>query len=512
MKFIQAGLIALLISIYSITIYAQQAHTLIGTAIDMSGKKVELMDFYGDKNRVVSSTTVDKNGFFLFSFSDDSPVGMYRLSFEKGRRVNVIYNREDIKLSIGKENVQAGSYSIFAGIDVLSSEENKIYYGFLQTLDLRRERTTLLNQLKLLYPPSKNKDGVTDSDATTASKSGTELFRSQIDSEMRNMHKRFEVSIQQLVDNNPDSYAAKIIRTMKTPVLTVDLSGDGRREWTKEHFWDNVTLSDATLLHSPVIASKVYEYISLYNNNRMSREEQEMAFITAVDIILFKAQADETVFGVVLDIVTRSFEQTEYELVLSYIIENYILSDSGCENSEAVISADRAEELRDKIAMIRKMAVGNMAPEIEMSQQGFFNLNVEEGAVVPAGESQMKLSNISASYTLVLFWASWCPHCESLLSVLKDVYDEYRDKGLEILAISIDKDRTEWQNAILNRQYKWINYSELNGGEGKAATEYGVWYTPRMYLLDRDKRIIAKPLTVEELKKSIAPLKLAKSE
>ncbi len=163
--------------------------------------------------------------------------------------------------------------------------------------------------------------------------------------------------------------------------------------------------------------------------------------------------------------------------------------------------------------MIRKMAVGNMAPEIQMPQQGLFDLNTAEGTVIPAGETQMKLSNINAEYTLVLFWASWCPHCESLLSVLKGVYDEYRDEGLEILAISIDKERTEWQNAISKEQYRWINYSELAGWEDcKTAKEYGVWSTPRMYLLDRDKRIIAKPLTVEELKEFIAPLKLAKTE
>ncbi len=113
MKVIQAGLIALLISFCSITIYAQQAYTLKGTAGDMAGSKVELLDFYGDKNRVVSSTTVDKKGLFRFQFNNDSPVGMYRLRFGKGRIVDVIYNRKDIELSITKPIMQAGRYSLF---------------------------------------------------------------------------------------------------------------------------------------------------------------------------------------------------------------------------------------------------------------------------------------------------------------------------------------------------------------------------------------------------------------
>ena len=506
MKTIQAGFIALFIFFPLITLHAQQVYTLKGTAKDMPDKKVELLDFYGDKNRSVSSTTVDKDGLFQFPFNENSPVGMYRLRFEKGRNVDVIYNRKDIELSITKPIMQEGKYSLSDGIEVLSSADTKLYYGFLKTLDLRRKRTVLLNQLKLLYPSSPDK--VPNNKATGVAGAGS--FRSQIDVEMGNLHKGFEEYIQQLIDNNPNSYTAKIIKTMKTPALNVEESEDEQKEWLKEHFWDSVDLSDATLLHSPVIPSKVFEYISLYNNDRMGREEQEMAFIEAADDILFKAQADETVFGVVLDIITRKFEKSEYELVLTYIAEHYILSESGCENSEAVVSADRAGELREKVEAIKRMAIGNLAPDIDMPQQGFFDVKVAEGPVVPVSGLQMKLSNISAENTLVLFWASWCPHCPSLLSEVKSVYEEYRDKGFEVLAISIDKERTAWVDAITERQYRWLNYSELTGWEGKAAKDYGVWSTPRMYLLDREKRIIAKPATVEELRVSIAPLKSVK--
>jgi len=512
MQIILAGLTAFFISFCSITIHAQQAYTLKGTARDMDGRKVELLDFYGDKNRVISSTTVDRNGLFQFPLNDDSPVGMYRLRFEKGIHMDVIYNRKDIELSISNPRVQAGRYSLVDGIDVLSSGDSRLYYGFLRTLDLRRKRTALLNQLKLLYTSSKDKDKVSDQDTTGTPETETGSFYDQIEIELGNLHKGFEGYIQKLIDNNPDSYAAKIIKTMKTPVLNIEVAGDELREWQKEHFWDRVDLSDVTLLHSPVIPSKVFEYISLFTDNRLGKEEQEMALIEAVDDILFRAQADDTVFIVVLDIITRRFEKSEHELVLTYITENYILSDSGCEDSEAVVSADRAGELRDKVETIRRMAIGNQAPEIDIPQQGLFDLKVTEGSVVPVSGSQIKLSDISAEYTLVIFWASWCPHCPSLLSEVKVIYDECSDKGLEVLAISIDKEQTAWQNAVTKEQYRWINFSELTGWKGKAAKEYGVWSTPRMYLLDRDKRIIAKPATVEELREAIAPLKLVKTE
>jgi len=61
-------------------------------------------------------------------------------------------------------------------------------------------------------------------------------------------------------------------------------------------------------------------------------------------------------------------------------------------------------------------------------------------------------------------------------------------------------------------QYRWINYSELSGWNGMAAKDYGVWSTPRMYLLDSEERIIARPANVAELKESLAPLKSFKTE
>ncbi|MBT6226471.1 MAG: redoxin domain-containing protein [Candidatus Scalindua sp.] len=510
MKIIPSCLLALSLLFCSVTLQAQQTHTLKGSASGMAGRKVELLDFYGDKNRVVSSTSVDKDGLFQFPFNDKSPAGMYRLKFAKGRNVDVIYNHYDIELSISKPVMQAGQYTLFEGIDVLSSLDNSLYYGFLKTLDLKRKRTAHLTQLKRLYPPSKDK--VPGSDTAGMPVSGTGVFAGQVESELYNLHQRFEEYVHQLIEENPDSYSAKFIKNMKTPVPNPNMTGDGLREWQKEHFWDSVDLSDTTLLHSPLIPSKVFEYISLYGNKSMNREEQEMAFVGAVDDILLRARVDDEVFSVVLDIVVRKFEKSEFELVLTYITENYILADAGCEDSESVVSEDRVAELRKKVETIKKMAVGNPAPEIEMFQHGVFNLNIAEGAVVPLNNTQMKMSNISAENTLILFWASWCPHCPSVLTALKSVYDEYRDRGLEIVAISLDKERAAWQNAITEGQYNWVNYSELTGWEGTAATEYGVWSTPRMYLLDSSKKIIAKPGTVKELVKAIAPLKLARVE
>ena len=225
MNIILAGLIALLISFSPITIYAQQVHTLKGTAGDMFGRKVELLDFLGDKNRVVSSTTVDKKGLFQFLFNDDSPVGMYRLRFERGRSVDVIYNRKDIELSITRPNVQAGLHSPLDDIAVLSSGDNRLYYDFLQALNRKEMRTVLINQLKVLYSPL-GKDS-SDRNPLDKPEAVTGTFYNRLENELQKIEQEFEAYLQLLFNNNLHSYTAKMIKALKTPVLKI---GGGGRE------------------------------------------------------------------------------------------------------------------------------------------------------------------------------------------------------------------------------------------------------------------------------------------
>lgn len=202
-----------------------------------------------------------------------------------------------------------------------------------------------------------------------------------------------------------------------------------------------------------------------------------------------KVGINEVVYDFVLNNLSEAFEKSDSEFVFSYIIENYTLADS-CKNSDS-ISLVRADELKVKIEKIRSLAIGKVAPEIRMKEKNGKSLN---------------LSDIKAKCTLVLFWASWCKHCTSLMPYVYEIYEQFKTIGLQVVAISVDKDRAEWEKAIATGKYTWINYCEVKGWESQAAIDYYVWKTPRMYLLDKEKNIVAKPVTIGELKADIMPL------
>ncbi|MGR3318533.1 MAG: thioredoxin-like domain-containing protein [Candidatus Anammoxibacter sp.] len=470
--------------------YCDQFYTLHGNVGQMAGRKIELLDFYGSKNSIIDSCVADDKGIFKFRFDEDLPTGLYRLRFAKGKFVDIVYNHEDIRFTLKSPDSKSGLYSVVDNIEISLSEENKLYYGFLKLLEHNQQKLALLNQLHSLY-----KQGRVHSSETKERNS----FYKRIEKEISNIQEGRNGYAKQLIGNNPQTFVAKIVKTLQDPVPEKGMSAEKKKLYTRDHFFDMMDFDDVSLLHSSIIPAKIWAYFDLYRNSSFSKERQEVEFIKAVDVVTSEVEINDTMFDFVLDIITRSFEKSDYELVFTYITENYVLADL-CKNENNEFgnfeASGRAGELKDKIERIKKLAIGKIAPEIIMGK---------------LDGDYRKLTDIKSDYTIVLFWASWCRHCGVMLPKIKNMYDEYKDRGLEIVAISIDKDKNAWMKAVASGNYAWINYSDLKGWDSIPAIDYNVWATPKMYLLDRDKKIIAKPLTVDELEELVIPRLLSKS-
>lgn len=143
-----------------------------------------------------------------------------------------------------------------------------------------------------------------------------------------------------------------------------------------------------------------------------------------------------------------------------------------------------AEKLREKITRLQQTSVGGIAPEI--------NMNTAEGEPVA-------LSSINKKYTLVDFWASWCGPCRSESKSLNIIYEKYNKKGFEIFGVSLDSNREKWLKAIEKDHRVWPNVSSLKSFKTKAAYDYAVTALPDNYLIDIDRKIIAKNIHGKEL-------------
>mgnify|MGYP003287331001 FL=1 len=145
-------------------------------------------------------------------------------------------------------------------------------------------------------------------------------------------------------------------------------------------------------------------------------------------------------------------------------------------------------KIKEYINLLERTEVGS--PYID------FTMNNIDGQAV-------SLSELVGNQELLMidFWAAWCPDCRAENPNIVAVYNDFKDKGLDIISVSLDTDKNAWTNAIANDGLSWKNHvSELKGWDCSAATEYGVAWIPQNFLIDIDGNIVAKNLNGNDLR------------
>lgn len=151
------------------------------------------------------------------------------------------------------------------------------------------------------------------------------------------------------------------------------------------------------------------------------------------------------------------------------------------------------KRISTRLENLEKVAEGEMFADLTMEN--------------PEGET-VSLSDYAGKgkYVFVDFWASWCGPCREEMPNVVEAYKKYKNKGFEIVGVSLDNSKDNWLKGIKDLNMTWPQMSDLKAWDSKAVEVYAFQGIPHTVLLDKDGKIIAKNLRGQKLHEKLAEL------
>jgi peroxiredoxin len=144
-----------------------------------------------------------------------------------------------------------------------------------------------------------------------------------------------------------------------------------------------------------------------------------------------------------------------------------------------------------QIPILKKLRIGNPAIPIE--------------ATTTAGDP-ITLDSYKGKVLLLDFWASWCKPCREEMPTVISVYEEYHDKGFEILGVSLDQSESSFKGYIEEHGISWPQIFDGGGWKSSVGQAYGINSIPATFLLDRAGTIRYRNLRGGKLREAVKEL------
>ncbi len=345
---------------------------------------------------------------------------------------------------------------------IQGSRENEVFQQFqLEMGALQRERAALADSLQ----------GLSGKDSLAVSK------------QLETISKESEEFRKQLFADNPDLLISKMIRLMSVvPVDNFDSIEDvhsrQRAEYNsyRKEFKRRLDFAEIGLLRTPVFKTNVMRYVTQVIPQVPDTIKAEL------DWILAEVADDEASFRYWLVTFTNEYQNSKMmgmDAVLVHLLKSYYLTGRADWATE-----ESLQKMREEVAFLEPNQIGQPAPRLALVDTMYAPMN--------------PLEELSEDFIVLYFYDPDCGHCKKKTPILRDNYYDLKDLGAEVVAVCTISDVKKWKDYIRENELDWINLADPNS-QSRFKMTYDIRSTPRVYVLDKSRKIIAKRLDVEQL-------------
>ena len=441
--------------IFSANAYSQ--NTIKGTFPNLANQQVKLEGFNGFQTYPIDSARTNSDGKFILKYSGDDYGMGYLVSTDKKPFI-VVLSAEDIEL-------KGETLSYPTTIQVIKSKENKLFGQYASEHPRREQALSAWEYLEKIY---KNDPLF----------SVQEVPKQAIANEKQRIKAEDSLFLASLV---PETYVSWYLPVRKQ-VSSVSTIAQYRTEEIPAAIalFRSLDYTDKRLHKSGFLQDVIECHFWLIENSGRSLDSVYIEMKISIDRMIEKLFSDEQKLNEITEYLFKYLEKRSLFEASEYLAIK-LLNEQSC-----TINNDFAAQLES----YRAMKKGNIAPDFEFRDDCF-------APGYAPGKSPQKLSDLRSKYVMVVFGASWCPHCPEELSRIVRLYEKWNSSGVEIVFVSLDEEREVFRS--FSGVFPFISVCDYKKWGSPIVKAYNVFATPTFYLLNDKQEILLKPNSVQQI-------------
>jgi peroxiredoxin len=422
--------------------------------------------YYGKNINVEDSALVNSKGIAVFKKNQKLQPGIYSIVFPgKNKLVDFLVDKEQFI------TIKADTADLINKTIVTGSKENAFFQQYQKFIVLKGKQ---LQAEQHAYNNSKTKAD------SLLHENNYQKFNKELNQYRENIIKQY-----------PQSMLAVLFKSMKEPGFAIahpvtKQDSIANYEFYKKHYWDGISFMDDRVIRTPFFLPKVEKYF------RDILVPSADTIIKEADYLLLLARTNTEMYKFLLNWLTDEYIYPKYmgqDAVFVHLFEEY--HSKGVSNW---LNEKQLTAISNRAYMVMSNLIGEKAADLDM---------------VDTLGKPYHLYDVNAEYIVVCFWDPTCSHCREEVPRLDSLYRaKWKQQGVKIYGVLSENEKEKWLKFIQENNLKdWIHVYQTEETK-KAITDsqrpgykqlYDITQTPTLYLLDKEKRIIAKKLTLQQM-------------